>query len=66
MASSLLGGRDQNALSDAVAKYAGLGQGKGGSLLGMLAPLVLGTIAQQQGTRSLDAAALLIFCRPEG
>jgi Bacterial protein of unknown function (DUF937) len=55
--SSLLGGRDQNALAEAVAKYAGLGQGKGGSLLGMLAPLVMGAIAQQQGAR-LDASSI--------
>jgi hypothetical protein len=55
--SSLLGARDQTALADAVAKFAGLGQGKGGSLLGMLAPLVMGTIAQQQGAR-LDASGI--------
>src|SRR5215468_6381253 len=48
--SSLLGG--------AVSKYAGLGQNASGSLLGMLAPIVMGTIGQQQGTRSLDAGAI--------
>jgi len=52
--SSLLGGRDQTAL----AKYAGLGQTASGSLLGMLAPIVMGTIGQQQGTRSLDAGGI--------
>src|SRR5215470_9486265 len=41
--SSLLGGRDQTA---------------SGSLLGMLAPIVMGTIGQQQGTRSLDAGGI--------
>ena len=46
--SSLLGGRDQNALAEAVAKFSGLGQAKTGSLLGMLAPLIMGTIAQQR------------------
>jgi hypothetical protein len=56
--SSLLGGRDQTALTGAVGKYAGLGQGASGSLLGMLAPIVMGTIGQQQGTRSLDAGAI--------
>jgi hypothetical protein len=55
MLSSLLGGRDQTALAGAVGKYAGLAQGASGSLLGMLAPVVMGTIAQQQGTRSLNA-----------
>jgi hypothetical protein len=56
--SLLLGGRDQTALAGAVGKYAGLGQGTSGSLLGMLAPIVMGTIGQQQGTRSLDAGAI--------
>jgi hypothetical protein len=55
--SSLLSGRDQTALAEAVAKFAGLGQGKGSSLLGMLAPLVMGTMAQQQGSR-LDANSI--------
>src|SRR6516164_6892324 len=55
--SSLLGGRDQTALAGAVSKYAGLGQNRG-SLLGMLAPIVMGTIGQQQGTRSLDAGGI--------
>jgi hypothetical protein len=58
MLSSLLGGRDQTALADAVGKYAGLGQNASGSLLGMLAPIVMGTIGQQQGTRSLDAGGI--------
>ena len=55
---SLLGGRDQTALAGAVSKYAGLGQNASGSLLGMLAPIVMGTIGQQQGTRSLDAGGI--------
>jgi Bacterial protein of unknown function (DUF937) len=56
--SSLLGSRDQTALAGAVGKYAGLGQSASGSLLGMLAPIVTGTIGQQQGTRSLDAGGI--------
>src|SRR5215813_2316841 len=56
--SSLLGGRDQTALVDAVGKYAGLGQSASGSLLGMLAPVVMGTISKEQGTRSLDAGGI--------
>src|SRR5262249_49257006 len=56
--SSLLGGRNQTALAGAVGKYAGLGQNASGSLLGMLAPIVMGTIGQQQGTRSLDAGGI--------
>ena len=48
--SSLLGSRDQNTLVGAISKFAGLGQGTAGGLLGMLAPVVIGSIAQQQGT----------------
>jgi hypothetical protein len=58
MLSSLLGGRDQTALAGAVGKYAGLGQNASGSLLGMLAPVVMGTIAKEQGSRSLDAGGI--------
>jgi hypothetical protein len=56
--SSLLGGRDQTALSGAVGKYAGLGQTASGSLLGMLAAIVMGTIGQQQGAGSLNAGGI--------
>src|SRR5262249_57246934 len=55
MLSSLLGGRDQSSLAGAIGKFTGLGQGTSGPLLGMLAPVVMGSIAQQQGaTRALD------------
>jgi hypothetical protein len=54
--SSLVGGQDQNALIGAIAKFTGLGQGASGSLLGMLAPIVMGTIGQHQSAaRTLDA-----------
>ena len=54
--SSLVSGRDQNALIGAISKFTGLGQGVSGSLLGMLAPIVMGTIGQHQSaTRALDA-----------
>jgi hypothetical protein len=56
MLSSLVGGQDKNALAGAVAKFTGLGEGASGSLLGMLAPIVMGAIAQQQGAaRAFDA-----------
>jgi hypothetical protein len=56
MLSSLVGGQNRNALTDAVARFSGLGQGATGSLLGMLAPAVMGIIGQHQGaTRALDA-----------
>jgi hypothetical protein len=54
--SSLVGGQDQNALIGAISKFTGLGQGATGSLLGMLAPIVMGTIGQHQSAaRALDA-----------
>ena len=58
MLSSLLGGQDQAALAGAVGKFAGVGQNAGGSLLGMLAPIVMGTIGGQQGPRALDANSI--------
>jgi hypothetical protein len=54
--SSLVGGQSQNALIGAIAKFTGLGQGASGSLLGMLAPIVMGIIGQHQtAARGLDA-----------
>ena len=55
---SLLGARDQSALVGAIGQFAGLGQGKSGSLLGMLAPIVMGTIAQHQSPRGLEASGI--------
>jgi len=49
MLSSLVGSQNQNALSDAIGRFTGLGQSASGSLLGILAPIVMGTIAQHQG-----------------
>src|SRR5262249_5692702 len=63
MLSSLLGGRDQTALAGAVSKYAGLGQNASGSLLGMLAPTVIGTIGQQHLRVPLMPAASPAFLR---
>ncbi len=55
---SLLGARDQSALVSAIGQFAGLGQGKSGSLLGMLAPIVMGTVAQQQSAQGLNASGI--------
>jgi hypothetical protein len=60
MLSSLLGGRDQSALAAAIGKYTGVGQGAISSLLGMLAPVVMGTIAQQQGATQPGRIASLL------
>jgi hypothetical protein len=55
---SLLGAQDQSALVSAIGQFAGLGQGKSGSLLGMLAPIVMGTVAKEQGAQRLDASSM--------
>ena len=56
--SSLLGSRTQNLLAEAIGKFAGMGQTTAGSLLGMLVPVVLGTITQQQGATRLDPSRI--------
>ena len=58
MLASILGDRDHSAIANAVGKYSGLGSAAGGSLLGVLAPVVMGAIAQQQGPRALDAGSI--------
>src|SRR5262245_30102275 len=58
MLASLLGNRDQTALANAVGKYVGLGSSPSGSLLAALAPVVMGSIAQQQGSRGLSAGGI--------
>jgi hypothetical protein len=55
MLGSLLGTGDRNALAGAIGQFTGLGQASAGSLLGMLAPVVMGAIAHEQGSRGLDA-----------
>jgi hypothetical protein len=59
MFSSLVGRQNQNNLTDAIAGFTGLGQGASGSLLGMLAPIIMGTIAQhQETTHGLNANSI--------
>ena len=55
---SLLGGSAVNSLAGAVAKYAGFGETPAKSLLGMLGPVVMGTIGQEQKASKLDASGL--------
>jgi hypothetical protein len=57
--SLLVSGQNQNALIGAIAKFTGLGQGASGSLLGMLAPIVMGTIGKHQSAAgALDASGI--------
>jgi hypothetical protein len=55
---SLLGGSSASALANAAGKFAGLGGNQSSNLLGMLAPVVLGGLAQQQKASNLDAGGL--------
>jgi len=56
--SSLLGGNAVNAIAGALGKFGGVDTSKGSSLLGMLAPVVLGTLSQQQKANGLDAGGV--------
>ena len=47
--SSLLGGNTTSALTSALSRYAGVGDTGGKNLLGLLAPVVMGVLGQQQG-----------------
>jgi hypothetical protein len=55
---SLLGGSMSSALTNAVSQYAGVGAGISKSLMGLLAPVVLGVLGQEQRARGLDADGL--------
>ncbi len=47
--SSLLGGSTTSALASALSRYAGVGDAGAKSLLGLLGPVVMGVLGQQQG-----------------
>ena len=55
---SLLGGTTTSALTNAVSQYAGIGDSGSKSLMGLLAPVVMGVLGQQQRTSGLDATGL--------
>jgi hypothetical protein len=57
---SLLGGQNQNALASAIGKFTGLSPQASSSLLGLLGPVVMGTIGQQQGALSANGVASLL------
>ncbi|SDP11715.1 PRC-barrel domain-containing protein [Filomicrobium insigne] len=56
--SSLLGSTTMSALTNSIGRYAGVGAESSKSLMGLLGPVVLGVLGQQQRTQGLDAAAL--------
>jgi|RhiMetdeSRZDD1v2_1073273.scaffolds.fasta_scaffold41128_1 hypothetical protein len=58
MLSGLLGGGVADTLAQTVGKFAGLDAGASKSLLGMLGPVVVGVLGQQQRTSGLDASGI--------
>src|SRR5262245_2541737 len=55
---SLLGGKSLSALTGAVGQYADVGNEGSKSLMGLLGPVVLGVLGQQQRDKGLDASGL--------
>ena len=55
---SLLGGGMLSSLTSALSKFTGIGQSGLGSLLGMIAPLIMGVLGRQQSSLGLDASGL--------
>ncbi len=58
MLSGLFGGGTLDTMAQTIGKFAGIGEGTSKSLLGMLGPVVLGALGQQQRSMGLDAGGL--------
>lgn len=56
--SSLVGGKTLSGISSALSQYAGIGQSSSNSLIGLLAPVVLGVLGSEQRDNGLDASGL--------
>lgn len=65
MLSGLFGGRAIDVMAQAVGKFAGIGDSGGKSLLGILGPMVLGTLGQQQRNAGLDVEGLASMLRSQ-
>ena len=63
---SLLGGSTQSELANAVGKFAGISEGKGASLLGILTPIAMGALRKQQTASNLDASGLANLLTSQG
>ena len=59
MLSGLFGGGTLDTMAQTIGKFAGIGEGAGKSMLGMLGPVVLGALGQQQHSTGLDASGLV-------
>ena len=58
MLSGLFGGGALDTMAQTIGKFAGLDAASGKSMLGMLGPVVLGVLGQQQRSAGLDASGL--------
>jgi len=58
MLSGLFGGGALDTIAQSIGKFAGVDEGSSKSLLGVLGPVVLGTLGQQQRSAGLDASGL--------
>jgi hypothetical protein len=56
--STLLGGSGSNGLASAVSSFSGINQNAGKSAIGLLAPLVLGTLGQLKPSGGFDASSI--------
>ena len=59
MLSGLFGGGTLDTMAQTIGKFAGIGEGTSKSMLGMLGPVVLGALGQQQRSTGLDANGLV-------
>ena len=55
---SLLGGSTMSALTSAIGRYAGIGAGSSKGIMGLLGPVVMGVLGQQQRANGLDATGI--------
>ncbi|WP_456643192.1 DUF937 domain-containing protein [Bradyrhizobium sp. Lot33] len=58
MLAGLFGGRALDTIAQAIAKFAGIGEGSGKLLTGMLGPVVLGVLGQHQRSTGMEASGL--------
>ncbi len=58
MLSGLFGGTALDTMAQSIGKFAGLDAGSGKSIIGMLGPVILGALGQQQRSAGLDASGL--------
>lgn len=58
MLSGLLGSGALDTMAQTISKFAGIGEGSGKSIVGMLGPVIFGALGQQQRSAGLDASGL--------